>query len=353
MRFETYLKRAAAVLLMAVLTFGIFSTTASAASKTSAKKAASTGTGKKTAKKKAQTTREQLTDITSDLKIVLIGDSYTTHPAKESKRVPACLKKELKLKDASFISACRSGSGFTKSGYRSFTRLIKSLKKDRTVTHVVFVGSLHNDKRSTASSTMKSCKKINTLLRKKFPNAAVLVAAPNWHTNNSMWRLQVQVQSARLKRACAACGWTYLQGIDRVLHGHPNYFEKDGHQPNAKGAKAIAKKLASEIRKAAREGGYIISESNVGDKADGELSGTRLALTLYLNEKNSCETDDKMVDSESGSSAEPVSDSQNEVPGDNPSGPSEGDASSGGEDSGETDSSGDELPVDGSSGGKS
>ena len=346
-----YLKRAAVIFLMAVLTFGLFSANTAAAVKSGTKKAASAGT-KKTTKKKAQTTREQFTDITSDLKIVLIGDSYTTHPANESKRVPACLKKELKLDDASFISACRSGSGFTKSGYRSFTRLIKSLKKDRDVTHVVFVGSLHNDKKSTAASTTKSCKKINTLIRKKFPNAAVLVAAPNWHTNNSMWRLQVQVQSARLKRACAACGWTYLQGIDRVLHGHPNYFEKDGHHPNAKGAKAIAKKLASEIRKAAKQGGYVIGERSVGDKAGGELGGTSLALTLYLNENNSCATGDKMVDSESGSSAVPVSDSQNEVPGDDQSGPSEGDTAPGGEGSGQTDPSGDELPVDGSSGGK-
>ena len=186
-------------------------------------------------------------------KVVMLGDSYCTHPYSRNSRLAARLRKELGLGKKNFRASVRGGTSFyrEKGTKGTFVRLLRGLRKDRAVTTVLIIGGVGNDRNHTASQIRNGAGKLHRKLKKLYPNAQICYAAPNWHIRSISWRKKVIINKQVMQKICRYYGWRYLSGCEKVMYGHSEYFEADSHHPNAKGVKEIAKAIARDLNPAA------------------------------------------------------------------------------------------------------
>ena len=194
----------------------------------------------------------------TQLKFVVIGDSYSTvRKDVVTDPWPEQLRDYLDLPKSRYIISRKGGSGFTigKTG-KSFIQLVEEAKTskanawvDPKVTHVLVVGGIGNDLRSSKTKIKKQFLRFTDIARERFPNAQLLYAAPNWGTETAR---QEALASRKIyyRKLCGLFGWTYLPKTSSVLKNKQilaKGFHTDGHHPTQSSVDKIAKTLFQEI----------------------------------------------------------------------------------------------------------
>ncbi len=194
---------------------------------------------------------------------VMIGDSYGTHRPYLAELLAQKLK--LKKSGGDFYGYFCGGHGTARTnGNRNFMRLLNHLPSDRAVTDVLFIGGIHNDRNHSEKEIRSAVASLASRAKEKYPNARLLFAIGNWHSNDE--RTSYQYRAARYQKfienripwyreACAENGIIFLEGVPDALRASNNlrYFKSDGHHPTALGTKKLANAIANAIGKLNRD----------------------------------------------------------------------------------------------------
>lgn len=180
---------------------------------------------------------------------IMVGDSYSTRPKgySEKYRWPEQLKKNLGLKDNQVCVRRKWGYGFARDG-RKFYDLLKNLDDSNKVKRIIIVGGVTNDMHQMKSKAVikTQFKKLDTLLRDKYPNAKIYYAAPSWKNDKSV-QSSIKERKKWYKSFCATYGWKYLSNCENIYENVSSWDEGDGHHPNFYGVSLLVKALSKNF----------------------------------------------------------------------------------------------------------
>lgn len=183
-------------------------------------------------------------------KFIMIGDSnaclkMTGHYNTIS--WPEMMKAQLGLTSAQVKYVRAGGYGF--SGlYGKWITLLKQVKADPAVTDILIVGGAGNDWRHAQSEIAKDYKALIKEARKRFPNARIMHAVPNWHMTSKAYQNGVIKTIPLYKTLAKANGVIYISGLETVLRGKKGYFYSDNLHWNVQGEKAVTAVLAPKVK---------------------------------------------------------------------------------------------------------
>ena len=188
-------------------------------------------------------------------KWIFTGDSYCTTGGEPT--LPTLIAKQLGIEQ--FTSVSKGGYGVVKDNY-TYLSLYESIPADETVTHVMIIGGIFNDREKTKPEVTTGIRELAAGLRRKFPNARLLYAIGNWHGNafdtdlrkNAVYyQRRVTRRLPWYKEACGKAGILFLNGPEYALRGPGNddYFYPDLHHPNEKGRKRLAEAIAAAVKR--------------------------------------------------------------------------------------------------------
>ena len=105
---------------------------------------------------------------------LLISDSYAITPKEHVNATwPYQFIKYMGLKHNRFCLVKKSGYGYACKG-KKFISLAKELKASRNIKTIIIMGGINNDKDCSLAMIKKAMKRLDKLLRKKYPNAQIL-----------------------------------------------------------------------------------------------------------------------------------------------------------------------------------
>lgn len=188
-------------------------------------------------------------------KWLFVGDSYCTVGG--APYLPELIVQELGI--SSYLTSCKGGYGVARTG-KTFLSLIKALPEDETVTHVLLVGGISNDRKHSKREIQDAIRLLAETIRSRFPKAVLFYTIGNWHGNafgTEFRKNAVTYQNRVWKRlpwyreACAQQDILFLNGPEYALRGSGNdaYFRKDMHHPNEKGRRKLARAIAAAVRR--------------------------------------------------------------------------------------------------------
>lgn len=187
----------------------------------------------------------------SKRKFLFIGDSYSTICSSRgvTKPWPEMFCRALGISASKQLYARKIGSGFAPASGKSFASLVSKKKSSKKITDIVIMGGIWNDRTSSMTKIRKGAKKLNSLLKKKYPNARIIYAVCNWWDSNAYYQSLESNRYSLYRQMAIDNGWIYLEGLETLLHGHSEYFSADHHHPNAVGSMAIGYAMASAYEK--------------------------------------------------------------------------------------------------------
>ena len=203
------------------------------------------GKAKITIKGKGAFVGSQECSFTINAKYVMVGDSYA-RTGIPSKRWPARVAKRLGLPSKCWSVQAADGYGFATG---SFVDLVNNAKRDRRVSDVLIVGGAGNDLPLSIGAVKSGYKRTIAAARKKWPNARIMHAIPNWYLGNKWYQSTITNRYSLYRLLAITYGVQYLPKCVRILSGRWDRMFGDGNHPNAKGAGAIAKAVVKDIRK--------------------------------------------------------------------------------------------------------
>jgi lysophospholipase L1-like esterase len=188
-------------------------------------------------------------------KWLFVGDSYCTVGG--SPFLPDLIVKELGIQ--SHLAHCKGGYGVARTG-KTFLSLVKDIPPDETVTHVLLVGGISNDRKHSKREIQDAIRLLAETIRSRFPKAVLFYTIGNWHGNafgTELRKNAVTYQNRVWKRlpwyreACAQQDILFLNGPEYALRGSGNdaYFRMDMHHPNEKGRRKLARAIAAAVRR--------------------------------------------------------------------------------------------------------
>lgn len=183
--------------------------------------------------------------FTINAKYVMVGDSYAL-VGTSSKCWPARVAKRLCLPRERWSLRAANGYGFATG---SFVDLVNTAKRDRGVSDVLIIGGAGNDLSRSIDAVKSGYKKTIAAVRKKWPNARIMHAIPNWWIGNAWYQSTITNRYTLYRSLARTCGVQYLPKCERILSGRADRMFDDGNHPNGKGANAIAKAVVKDIRK--------------------------------------------------------------------------------------------------------
>ena len=195
-------------------------------------------------------------------KWLFLGDSYTTAGTGEDRLFPL-IRQRLGLNAADCRTIAKGGYGFvrkTSTKDLRYATFVQDDPVDKGVTNILIIGGIYNDRSFGRVSTQREMLRFFGLLRRKYPNAVIWYAAPNWHAN---WKKKteakkkeaVSYQETVKKRGvwyrqfCKLRNVVMIETATTALHADSNdsYFATDGHHPSLKGRQKIADVIAQSI----------------------------------------------------------------------------------------------------------
>jgi len=203
------------------------------------------GKAKVIIKGKGAYTGSQECFFTISAKFVMVGDSYAITGA-SSKCWPARVAKRLCLPSERWSVCAENGYGFATG---SFVDLVKYAKRDREVSDVLIIGGAGNDLPLSIDAVKSGYKRTIAAARKKWPNARIMHAIPNWFLENDWYQSTITSRYSLYRALAKTYGVQYLPKCEGILSGRWDRMFGDGNHPNAKGADAIAKAVVKDMRK--------------------------------------------------------------------------------------------------------
>lgn len=202
----------------------------------------------------------------------LIGDSYgsTYHPDTQTYTDGWCnlLAKDL-LPSFPFANNIyvdfQGGAGFS-GGSSTFTALITEwIKKYNDVTDVVICAG-RNDFFQTTSAIENGMLTVANLIKAKFPNVRLHVGMIGYDLNtaeitNNKFYAAIET-TINYKNGAALYGYTYLTGVEAILHNSDLMRADDGKHPNDNGAARLAEGIFQALQGACNIG-YPLRTCNV------------------------------------------------------------------------------------------
>lgn len=195
----------------------------------------------------------------SDRKFVFVGDSYSIVREGVTKPWPELMMEMLGIDSRHALFARKGGYGIAKPDHR-FITLVQQLKKDLKVTDVVIIGAIGNDWRCSESLIRKHFKLLDAECRKRFPNARIVYGFCNWRIINDPVQTVIKRRQNLYKQCAISNGWIYLAGIEKILWGHNEYFQSDGHHPTQEAQNLIGKAVVRAYKK------YCVSKITLNKK---------------------------------------------------------------------------------------
>ena len=177
-------------------------------------------------------------------KYVMVGDSYamsSPHPW------PVQIAMRLGLKEAQWKKLV-GGEGYGFHGYVPWTHLIRRARRDVHVSHIVIVGSAGNDVPFTDRQIRAGYRRTIKALRRKYPNARIVHAVPNWTIGNSYYIKTVTGRYSLYKKLAKKYGVYYLPSCERIFDGRYDCLNGDRNHPNDRGADIIAKLVIRDMK---------------------------------------------------------------------------------------------------------
>lgn len=180
---------------------------------------------------------------------IMIGDSYSRRPlGNKNKAWPVQLRKKLKLKASKVRIIQRSGYGIARKD-KNYYKVLKKLPSNKKVRCIVIQSGPRNDKQATKKQIYKATKRLAKLIRKKYPNAHVYYASPNWSVESEEKQEMLRTRKKWYKKFAKKVGWTYMSSVQNIYVGDDDWYEKDGHHPNLKGVNKLSKAMAKSLKR--------------------------------------------------------------------------------------------------------
>ena len=187
------------------------------------------------------------TSFTIKSRYIFIGDSYSSRSSNGFKAWPKLVAADLGLSKNQYKHYWRHGGyGFSYDG--KFYDMIKNAPINKKVSDVLIVGGTGNDLVKGKSTITHDYIRTINLIKKKWPNARIMHASPNWHLGKSWYRETMREHLPWYKELAARCGVHYLPSCEKVLHNRRDRVFGDLNHPNQKGQRAIADGLVKDIR---------------------------------------------------------------------------------------------------------
>lgn len=197
---------------------------------------------------------------------IFVGDSYTICAG--SPYLPDLIASDLDIKGrgGKYKNIGKGGYGLakTRSGqYGNFLELLEDTPSDSTVTHIVIIGGITNDRNRGYSDVQIAASNFVKIAQRKFPSARLYYAIGNWHAewpdktdqesrDQVAWHYNIVTdRMSWYKDACKANDITFLSGPEYALRGTGNdvYFGVDGQHPNLAGKEKLASAIAEALQK--------------------------------------------------------------------------------------------------------
>ena len=194
---------------------------------------------------------ETNTSETNDVnKVILFGDSYGRHPRSAEAHWHDEVKSVFGIPDENVITKVRSGSGFTVSKKKkNFVAQIRKMSPDASVNMILIVGGVRNDMHHSKKYTKARMTLFNEIARRKFPNATIYYAIPNWSTENKKIKRKLLARKRFCNSVAKSLHWKRLKKTEKCLYKVKRWYEKDRHHPNKKGQRIISKSLIKNLKK--------------------------------------------------------------------------------------------------------
>ena len=185
----------------------------------------------------------------SGRKFLMIGDSNSQlhYPGRDNSVAwPEFVMQCLGLSQSQVSWFREGGYGFASPGKR-FADALSGFAADTSMTDILIVGGAGNDRKCSRADIAQGFRDFCTVASRKFPNARIMYAIPNWSLRNTTYQSQVSANIPYYKQLCTQYGVVYLSGLESVLKGHPEYFFSDQMHWNYAGQKAVSQVLISKI----------------------------------------------------------------------------------------------------------
>ena len=190
-----------------------------------------------------------MNQVTPETKYIMIGDSYAIQPVQHpEKNWPDQLYKRLNMQDTEVCIIKRGGYGFIgKHNQKAFIDLIRPLESSQNIKAIIIAGGLTNDLKFSKQKIRKAFKKLNTLLKEKYPNAKVYYGAINWKKKKSVQRT-ITKRKALYYLFSQENGWVYLPRAQDALKGQKHCIKKDKHHPTMAGVNRIVAAMYEDLK---------------------------------------------------------------------------------------------------------
>lgn len=194
---------------------------------------------------------EANTSETNDVnKMILFGDSYGKHPRSAEAHWHDKLKSVFQIPDENVITRIRGRSGFAVSRKKTnFVAMIGKMRPDSSVKAILIVGGVRNDMHYSKKYTKAQMKKFNKLARRKFPNAKIYYAIPNWTAESKAKKAKLLARKRFCNSVAKSLRWIRLKKTEKCLYKAKRWYEKDRHHPNKKGQRIISNALVKDLKK--------------------------------------------------------------------------------------------------------
>ena len=183
-------------------------------------------------------------------KYIMIGDSNACigmSGHSNSVSWPELMTQQLGLSKSQVRYLRAGGYGFA-GLYGQFIKLLKTVNADPKVTDILIVGGAGNDFRHTQGEIAKAYNTFVKEAKRRFPNARIMHAVPNWHLTSTAYQNGVIKNIPLYQQLAKANGVIYITGTEKVLRGKRAYFFSDNLHWNRKGEQAVVAVLAPKVK---------------------------------------------------------------------------------------------------------
>ena len=228
---------------------------------------------------------------------VMIGDSYGT--TKDHLAVSVAEDLGLKAAGGDYYAFFKGGYGTSKSHGRTYLTLLSKLPDSSAVTDVLFCGGIYNDRRFKKEVITKRITQTIEEARRKYPNARIMYAIGNWHSNDyhlytrpraRRYQKLVLTRISWYKEACRKNGVYFLKNVEKTLRlkNNQQYFRGDGHHPSKLGIEKLSKAVARSIRHLNKS--TKVQAVSLNHRSLSLKPGNTAQLTAKVKAKKKCVT---------------------------------------------------------------
>ena len=203
--------------------------------------------------------------------VLFIGDSYCMGSGIADG--PASGWAELTAKKMNiehYYRKCQGGTGYIhKSNDRNFESLVvevaSEIEDPNSIEWVVIEGG-YNDHHDNEEDVFQSGLILIQQIGAAFPNAQVLIGMNGWNSADQNIQNRLERVLLAVQQMAIISNITYIENVENVLLGHPEYMTNDHLHPNLAGQTALAEHLAAFLQ--ARANAYaaekLLAEKNAG-----------------------------------------------------------------------------------------